>query len=57
MSPQQQREVEEHARAFIDKVIEINRQHGMGESVPEDTYRGAVKESVDAVKGLIDPRD
>jgi hypothetical protein len=48
--------VEECARAFIDKVIEINRQHGMGDSVPDETYLGAVKESADAVKGVVNAK-
>ena len=51
MSPQQQIEINERARAFIDAIADINRQFGMG--VAEDAYEDAVRGSASAVTELV----
>lgn len=51
MSRQQQREVNDRARAFIDKAIKINRDFGMGVAV--DVYEDAVKGSAQAAAALV----
>jgi hypothetical protein len=56
MSPGQRNEAERHAREYIDRIIQINRQYGMGSDVPQDAYERAVKGSVEAVSGLISTR-
>ena len=53
MSPKQRRDAEQRARDYIDQIININRQFGMGGEVADETYERAVKGSVRAVRGLI----
>ncbi len=57
MSPKQRDEAERRAREYIDRIIQINRQYGMGSEVPKDTYDRAVQRSVDAISGLIATRN
>lgn len=33
------------AREYIDRIAAINRRHGMGSSIPPETYDQAVKEA------------
>lgn len=40
------------ARDFIESVIEINRRHGMGSSVPERIYASAISDTKRALKGM-----
>ncbi len=53
MSPKQEREAEDRARAFIDQITAINREYGMGDKVPEDRYRQAVDTSTAAFAALL----
>jgi len=53
MTPQQKADAEQRAKAYIDKIIRINREHGMGNSVSEDTYRRAVDGSARVFRSLI----
>jgi hypothetical protein len=57
MTPTQHDEAQRRAREYIDRIIQINRKYGMGSDVPEDTYERAVQRSVDAVSGLLLPRN
>lgn len=43
---------DERARVFIDRIMQINRAHGMGDTVPEETYQRAVRGSAEVFKGL-----
>lgn len=45
MSPQQKRELDRRARAFIDEIAVINKKYGMGDKVPKEVYENAVTES------------
>jgi len=45
MSPQEKRELDRSARAFIDEIALINKKYGMGEKVPKEVYENAVTES------------
>lgn len=53
MTPQQKTEAKRRAQEYIDKIIKINREFGMGDTVPEDTYRHAVEGSAEVFKGLL----
>ncbi len=53
MSPTQEREAKDRARAFIDQITAINREHGMGDKVPEDRYQQAVDTSTAAFAALL----
>ncbi len=53
MTPQQRADAEKRARAYIDEIIKINREYGMGDKVPEDTYRHAVEGSAAVFEGLL----
>lgn len=44
-----ERENQQVAREYIDRIIAINRRHGMGGQVPEDTYNRAVEEAARAL--------
>lgn len=52
MKLRQEPEAEERARAFIDRIIEINRQHGMGAALPDQVYQKLVERSAKAYSAL-----
>jgi hypothetical protein len=43
---------EETARKYIDDVLAITKEHGMGETVAQGTYDKAVAKAIRAIKGL-----
>ena len=45
-------ELTDRARKYIDDVVKINKEHGMGGALSEDEYNEAVSEAVDAFKEL-----
>jgi hypothetical protein len=57
MSPSQKREAEERARAFIDKIVAINRKYGMDGNLAEDVYNDAVTSAANAYRGLVRDRE
>lgn len=53
MNPSQQQDNTRRARAFIDKIMEINREHGMGDKVSSETYERVVDETSKTFEGLL----
>ena len=37
------------AREYIDRIIAINRRHGMGDQIAEETYNRAIEEAARAL--------
>lgn len=37
------------AREYIDRIIAINRRHGMGDRIPEETYNRAIEKAARAL--------
>ena len=51
----QDESMQQQARQYIDRIIDINRRHGMGSEVPVDTYNRAVRATVRAFEHLPNP--
>lgn len=52
MTAQQRTDLDVAARAFIDRIIRINKEHDMGGDLSEETYHAAVAGSITAVLPL-----
>ena len=51
-----QEQVEAEARAYIDRVIEENRSHGMSD-VSSDDYTRAVRQAAETARRIVSPED
>ncbi len=45
----QNKEADKLAREYIDRIAAINRRHGMGDRIPDETYRRAVEKAARAL--------